>query len=495
MEAAIAAAGAANALVVVSAGNSARDIDAKPVLSRPRSRRRTSSASPRPRPTRDATSTATRTTAGWPSASPRPAGRSWRRPTTAATARKSGTSMAAPIVAGVAAMMVALNPGLSASELRARLLQHAGRSRLPVAAGYVDALESVRSVTTAVGQESTQRAAPADPARDGRPAPDAGAGGRQRLDAGHQALRHPARPQSRASVTARRSTFTVALQRRGQARPDRRARRGGAQARDRHAPRRPAARGQARRHPRARGRDVIEALLVAAALAATPATVARGGSTGAPARRSRRSRSAARPPRCPSSPTWPTSTAAPRPTRRASRSSAAGRRPGITDAARGITSAGMVSRDLTAQDPPGLVLTPIALSGVCLVTNRANPVPGHEPRAGAGARRRAHHELVAGARLAAPRRDRAGRARSHHGRAQRLRVGLRRRRDAARLHAPDVPHRRPGARTSSRPRRPPGATSTSPSPTACTRCATTAWPASAPRSAPAPIRRAGRSAS
>ena len=36
----------------------------------------------------------------------------------------------------------------------------------------------------------------------------------------------------------------------------------------------------------------------------------------------------------------------------------------------------MVSRDLAAGDPPGLVLTPIALSGVCLVTNRANPVPG-----------------------------------------------------------------------------------------------------------------------
>jgi phosphate transport system substrate-binding protein len=53
-----------------------------------------------------------------------------------------------------------------------------------------------------------------------------------------------------------------------------------------------------------------------------------------------------------------------------------GTQTGITDTARGITSAGMISRGLTAQDPPGLVLTPIALSGVCLVTNRANPVPG-----------------------------------------------------------------------------------------------------------------------
>jgi phosphate transport system substrate-binding protein len=36
----------------------------------------------------------------------------------------------------------------------------------------------------------------------------------------------------------------------------------------------------------------------------------------------------------------------------------------------------MVSRNLGATDPPGLVLTPFALSGVCLVTNVANPVPG-----------------------------------------------------------------------------------------------------------------------
>lgn len=49
---------------------------------------------------------------------------------------------------------------------------------------------------------------------------------------------------------------------------------------------------------------------------------------------------------------------------------------GIADAARGVVDAGMVSRNLGPTDPPGLVLTPIALSGVCLVTNVANPVPG-----------------------------------------------------------------------------------------------------------------------
>jgi hypothetical protein len=64
--------------------------------------------------------------------------------------------MAAPMVAGVAALMVSVNPGISAVDLRALLLQHAGRSTLPVAAGYVDALDSVLATTTAVGGNATQ---------------------------------------------------------------------------------------------------------------------------------------------------------------------------------------------------------------------------------------------------------------------------------------------------------------------------------------------------
>ena len=47
---------------------------------------------------------------------------------------------------------------------------------------------------------------------------------------------------------------------------------------------------------------------------------------------------------------------------------------GIADAARGIVDAGMSGRTLAADDPPGLVFTPLALSAVCLVTNVANPV-------------------------------------------------------------------------------------------------------------------------
>jgi phosphate transport system substrate-binding protein len=56
--------------------------------------------------------------------------------------------------------------------------------------------------------------------------------------------------------------------------------------------------------------------------------------------------------------------------------SASGTSAGIADLARGITDAALASRALTPDDPPGLRLTPIALSGVCLVTNRSNPVPG-----------------------------------------------------------------------------------------------------------------------
>jgi len=48
---------------------------------------------------------------------------------------------------------------------------------------------------------------------------------------------------------------------------------------------------------------------------------------------------------------------------------------GIADTVRGITKAALVSRGLGPDDPPGLRLTTLATSGVCLVTNKANPVP------------------------------------------------------------------------------------------------------------------------
>jgi len=59
---------------------------------------------------------------------------------------RSGTSMAAPHVAGVAALMASANPGLSAPQLRALLLEHAVRGR-PGDPGYLDALGSVLAAT------------------------------------------------------------------------------------------------------------------------------------------------------------------------------------------------------------------------------------------------------------------------------------------------------------------------------------------------------------
>jgi subtilisin family serine protease len=69
---------------------------------------------------------------------------------------KSGTSMAAPMVTGVAALAASVNPRITAVDLRAVLMQNAARSRLPVAAGYVDALRTVLSASHAAGYETTQ---------------------------------------------------------------------------------------------------------------------------------------------------------------------------------------------------------------------------------------------------------------------------------------------------------------------------------------------------
>jgi subtilisin family serine protease len=70
---------------------------------------------------------------------------------------KSGTSMAAPHVSGVAALMASVAPQMTAAELRAILLQHASRSGLPIGAGYVDALGAVLG---AAGSSSFQQSQP-----------------------------------------------------------------------------------------------------------------------------------------------------------------------------------------------------------------------------------------------------------------------------------------------------------------------------------------------
>jgi phosphate transport system substrate-binding protein len=54
--------------------------------------------------------------------------------------------------------------------------------------------------------------------------------------------------------------------------------------------------------------------------------------------------------------------------------SGGGTGPGIADTVRGVSDAALVSRALEPGDPPGLVLTRLARSGVCLTSNETNPV-------------------------------------------------------------------------------------------------------------------------
>ena len=85
---------------------------------------------------------------------------------------KSGTSMAAPQVSGVAALMAAVRSDLSAADLRAQLIQNASRASLPVGSGYVDALGAVSAVSGAtsydVGQRPVLRVLRATGAKRGR---------------------------------------------------------------------------------------------------------------------------------------------------------------------------------------------------------------------------------------------------------------------------------------------------------------------------------------
>lgn len=48
---------------------------------------------------------------------------------------------------------------------------------------------------------------------------------------------------------------------------------------------------------------------------------------------------------------------------------------GAADAARGIADIGLVARPRGPEDRPRLVFRRLAISGICLVTNRANPLP------------------------------------------------------------------------------------------------------------------------
>ena len=128
---------------------------------------------------------------------------------------KSGTSMAAPIVAGVAALAAGVNPSISAADLRALLTQNATRSNLRVSSGYVDAMNSVLAASSARGQDATTPPSLriVEATRKGR---------RTRIQAaalGSTAAirRYRVRLGKRAVATlaARRSPFRVTVRRRG----------------------------------------------------------------------------------------------------------------------------------------------------------------------------------------------------------------------------------------------------------------------------------------
>jgi len=142
VRAAVEAAQAANVLIVCSAGNSGVDIDRQPVYP-------VSIAAPNivgvaatgPADGRKLPDFSNYGKLTVPLAAPGVLVISTSR--TGAYEVKSGTSMAAPHVTGVAALMAAVAPELPAAELRALLLQHAARGSVPVSAGYVNALGAV----------------------------------------------------------------------------------------------------------------------------------------------------------------------------------------------------------------------------------------------------------------------------------------------------------------------------------------------------------------
>ena len=119
---------------------------------------------------------------------------------------------------------------------------------------------------------------------------------------------------------------------------------------------------------------------------------------------------------------------------------------GIADTARGVVNAGLVSRNLLPDDPAGLVLTPMGLSGICLISNRQNPVPGltRAQIQDIVAARITNWSQIPGASLNG--RDRARRPHALHRRRAGLPVGVRRPHHADRVAARDGPHVAAGAR-------------------------------------------------
>lgn len=153
---AIAEAAAANVLVICSAGNVSRDIDAVP--SYPVSVPSTNllgvaATSPTDGRNLAGFSNFGRFTVGLAA----PGEMVLSTSNTGGYEYKSGTSMAAPHVTGIAALMVAVRPDLPVADLRAALLQNALPSPLPVGSGYLYAMGSVRSAAGSSSLQTGQR--------------------------------------------------------------------------------------------------------------------------------------------------------------------------------------------------------------------------------------------------------------------------------------------------------------------------------------------------
>ena len=299
---------------------------------------------------------------------------------------KSGTSMAAPMVSGVAALMAAVRSDLSAADLRAQLVQNATRASLPVGSGYVDALGAVSAVSGAtsydLGQRPVVRVLRATGAKRGRTvayAVQAGVSGatgavaRYRITAGRQRL---------GVLRARGSPFGVRARRRG-----RMAKRVTVVALNRAG--KQLATASARIRKVAKGKRRVgggEGLRTSASTAsgARPAAAATSRPT-AGARRPTASSAAAKSRRRIS--LSGSNVALPlgadlafyyrRTVRRPPRFTltGGGSAAGLSDASRGIVDVGLTIRPPSPDDPPGLVRRRLAASGVCIVTNRANPLP------------------------------------------------------------------------------------------------------------------------
>ena len=155
MRAAVEAAAAANVLLVCSAGNSGLDLDRQPVYPVAIAASNVVGvAATEPDEGRNLPDFSNYGRLTVPVAAPGVDVISTSR--TGGYEVKSGTSMAAPHVAGLAALMASVAPNLPVAELRALLLQHAARADVPVSAGYADALGAVLAASEATSYDATQ---------------------------------------------------------------------------------------------------------------------------------------------------------------------------------------------------------------------------------------------------------------------------------------------------------------------------------------------------